>query len=199
MSPDSLAMRSSGKPTDLSEEPSTIGDRLRARRTALRLTLADVACAAGISEGFLSQVERSRTNASISTLQRLSVALRLPVGDLFAEPRTSRVHRRDSTEFQDYGAGARKVLLTPTSNSQLQSFYGEFDPNGETGPDVMAHGDNEEFLLVIEGCLEVTVGDERHILNSGDGISYRSSTPHRSREVQGQPARCVWMMSPGSF
>ena len=53
---------------------SALGERLRAIRQLRRKTLKSVATAAGISESFLSQLERGRTNATIATLQRLSTA-----------------------------------------------------------------------------------------------------------------------------
>src|SRR3569623_919872 len=68
---------------------SALGERLRAIRQLRRKTLKDVASGAGISESFLSQLERGRTNATIATLQRLSTALGIEVSDLFLDRRTS--------------------------------------------------------------------------------------------------------------
>src|SRR3954464_512827 len=77
-----------------------LGDRLRAIRQLRRKTLKEVASAAGISESFLSQLERGRTNATIATLQRLSTALGIEVSDLFTtgQPRP-RVLKREAREF----------------------------------------------------------------------------------------------------
>ena len=60
-----------------------LGERLRAIRQLRRKTLREVAGAADISESFLSQLERGRTNATIATLQRLATALGIDVSDLF--------------------------------------------------------------------------------------------------------------------
>ncbi len=48
-----------------------LGERIRAIRRLRRKTLKEVASAANISESFLSQLERGRTNATVATLQRL--------------------------------------------------------------------------------------------------------------------------------
>ena len=77
-----------------------LGERLRAIRVLRRRTLKDVATAAGVSESFVSQVERGRTSASVATLQRLSAALGIEVSDLFAAdgvPRP-RVLRREARQ-----------------------------------------------------------------------------------------------------
>ncbi|MGN6799700.1 MAG: helix-turn-helix domain-containing protein, partial [Gaiellaceae bacterium] len=83
---------------------SALGERLRAIRQLRRKTLKDVATGAGISESFLSQLERGRTNATIATLQRLSTALGIEVSDLFTSTtERPRVLRREAREFVAWG------------------------------------------------------------------------------------------------
>ena len=66
-----------------------------ARRDSL--TLRDVAERAGVTESFLSQVERDVTSPSIATVQRIARALDLSIAQLFAEePETGRVVRREA-------------------------------------------------------------------------------------------------------
>ena len=69
-----------------------VGKGLRAIRLARRRTLRDVAERAGLSESFLSQVERGRSSASIASLRRIADALGVSMADLFqpsglAQPR----------------------------------------------------------------------------------------------------------------
>src|SRR3954469_13754604 len=95
--------------------PVDLGERLRAIRILRRRTLKDVAAAAGVSESFVSQLERGRTSASIASLQRLSAALGIEVSDLFAAdglPRP-RVLRREARQPVAWGELGRKSLLTP--------------------------------------------------------------------------------------
>src|SRR5437764_11428814 len=86
-----------------------LGERLRAIRQLRRKTLKEVATAAQISESFLSQLERGRTNATIATLQRLATALGIEVSDLFtgtsARPR---VLRREAREFVAWDGSAAR-------------------------------------------------------------------------------------------
>ncbi|ANW68034.1 hypothetical protein BCA37_24845 [Mycobacterium sp. djl-10] len=154
---------------------------------------------AGVSEGYLSQLERNRNTASIATLQRICACLEMNVGELFTERSTTALHRFRNAHFNPFGAHARKVRITPTTNRQLESFIGEFDPYGTTGDELYAHGDSEEVLLVISGRIEVTVGDHTEVLNALDSIAYSSATGHRAREIDGRPAVALWMMSPPSY
>ena len=60
-----------------------VGTALRDRRKALGLTLADAAKRANVSLGFLSQIELGKSSASVETLYRICLALRLRMADLF--------------------------------------------------------------------------------------------------------------------
>ena len=177
-----------------------IGERLRAIRLLRRRTLKEIATAAGISESFLSQLERGRTNATIATLQRLSSALGIEVSDLFATdaPRP-RVLRRDAREFVGWGESGRKALLTPKPFQSLEVVAAEFDPGGSTGDEPYTHGDSEELLVVVEGRVHVQVGTEVHALAAGDSVQYQSSTPHRVSNPGAEPAEVMFVISPPSF
>ncbi len=69
----------------LSEEAlrEQIGAAIRERRKALGLTLADLAKRTSVSLGYLSQIELGKNSASIETLYRIALGLRLRVADLF--------------------------------------------------------------------------------------------------------------------
>jgi len=177
----------------------TMGARLRARRKALRQTLAQVALAAGVSEGFLSQLERDRNTASIATLQRVCESLQMSVGELFASQPATSIYRHGESHHHEVGSHVRKVRITPTSNHQLEGYIGEFDAYGSTGDEAYSHGDSEEMLLVISGRVEVTVGDRVDLLSALDSVSYLSSARHKVREIAGEPAFVLWVMSPPSY
>ena len=181
------------------DEGTTIGVRLRGRRKVLRLTLAHVAQASGVSEGFLSQLERDRNTASIATLQRVCSSLQMTVGELFATQPATSVYRYAESRHHSVGSHVRKVRITPTTNRQLEGYVGEFDAHGSTGDEPYSHGDSEEMLMVVSGRVEVTIGNQVDVLSALDSVSYMSSTPHKVREIAGEPAFVLWVMSPPSY
>ena len=61
----------------------SVGAALRDRRKALSLTLADVAKRSNVSLGYLSQIELGKSSASVETLYRVCLTLRLRMADLF--------------------------------------------------------------------------------------------------------------------
>lgn len=60
-----------------------LGTAIRERRKSLGLTLADLAKRSGVSLGYLSQIELGKNSASIETLYRITLGLRLRLADLF--------------------------------------------------------------------------------------------------------------------
>src|SRR5690348_11396435 len=178
-----------------------LGERLRAIRLLRRLTVKDVAEAAGVSERFLSQLERGRSNASVVTLQQLAAALGIDVSDLFATdglPRP-RVLRREARQLLVWGHLGRKALLTPKPFHSLEVVAAEFDPGGSTGDEPYTHGDSEELLLVVAGRVHVQLGTDVYDLRAGDSVHYRSSTPHRVSNPAEEPAEVVFVISPPSY
>jgi len=179
-----------------------VGKRLRAIRHRRRATLKAVAELAGLSESFLSQVERGRASASIASLGRIAAALGISVADLF-EPDGAharpRVLRRESRPTLALGNLGRKFLLTPRPLENLEVFIGELDPGGATADEPYTHGDSEELVVVLSGTVHLQLGADVHELRPGDSVDYRSSTPHRVVNVGSEVAEVMWIISPPSL
>jgi transcriptional regulator with XRE-family HTH domain len=178
-----------------------VGERLRALRRSRRATLRTVADRSGLSESFLSQVERGRSSASIESLRRVADALGVSMADLF-EPDGlpgPRVLRRDERPALSFGVLGKKLLLTPRPLHHLEVFAGELEVGGSTGAEPYAHGDSEELFVVLSGTVQLELGGELFELEPGDSIDYRSSTPHRVSNTGQDLAEVMWIISPPSY
>jgi len=173
---------------------------MRAIRLLRRKTLKEVADAAGVSESFVSQIERGRTSASVASLQRLAAALGIEVSDLFAtNGLRPRVLRREAREPIVWGHLGRKALLTPKPFQSLEVVVARFEPGGSTGDEPYKHGDSEEVLLVVEGGVQVQLGADVFALGTGDSDHYQSSTPHRVSNPGDETAEVMFVISPPSY
>jgi transcriptional regulator with XRE-family HTH domain len=190
----------------LTAEPHTnarleLGERLRAIRLLRRLTLRELAEAAGVSESFVSRLERGRSGASVATLQRLAAALTIEISDLFGSetPARRQILRREQRQLLEWGHLGRKALLTPKPFLALEVVAAEFEPGGSTGDEPYTHGDSEELLLVLAGNIQLQLGAELFHLAEGDSVNYRSSTPHRVSNNGDEPAEVLFVISPPSY
>jgi transcriptional regulator with XRE-family HTH domain len=178
-----------------------VGERLRELRRFRRATLRTVADRSGLSESFLSQVERGRSSASIASFRKIADALGVSMADLFEPggPPGPRVLRRDERPALSFGILGRKLLLTPKPLHHLEVFAGELEVGGSTGEQPYAHGDSEELFVVISGSVQLELGGELFELEQGDSIDYRSSTPHRVTNTGQELAEVMWIISPPSY
>jgi transcriptional regulator with XRE-family HTH domain len=151
---------------------------LRDRRQELGLTLKDVADAAGLSVGFISQIERGITTPSLSSLVGVSRVLKMHVSDFLAQPRgTVPLTRR--TERPHYAIGGNSLIYERLSASfpgnVLRSVIIHEPPGHRSEP--IAH-EGEEIFFILDGSLTVEVEGERMILDVGDSIHFPSTRTH---------------------
>ncbi len=185
----------------MADEESLIGASLRVVRRRRGKTLRQVAEAAGVTESFLSQVERDIASPSIATLRRIAVALGTSIGVLLDEagPAGQLVRATDRRVVNYPGLHARDEFLTDGSGGRLQVIMSVVEPGGGTGPESYSHESDEECLIVLEGTLDLWVGTEQHRLQTGDAIRYSSRLPHRNENPGPDTARILFVITPPSF
>ena len=178
-----------------------LGARIRALRSGRHETLRQLAARAAVTESFLSQVERGVASPSIASVQRIARALDTSIAELFATDESAgtvvRVHDRRKIVYQ--GLGAVDEFLTSGLDGRLQVILSTIEPGGGTGDEPYAHDSDEEVVIVLEGRLELWVGDERHVLEAGDSVTYSSRLKHGNRNIGGTTAVVLFCLTPPSF
>ncbi|ODT05643.1 MAG: cupin [Mesorhizobium sp. SCN 65-20] len=175
-----------------------VGEKVKAFRTARRMSLRTLGNATGTTASFLSQLERGLSGVNTSTLMRIAEALGISLTDLFEDvtPPVGRVLRKAERPALPAAEGYRKMLLSGRPIRDMEVYIGEFDPGGSTGERSYSHGDSQELFFVIRGEVELILGGERHLLSAGDSIEYRSSVPHKTVNIGKEPAEVIWMIAP---
>ena len=178
-----------------------LGARIRTIRRARGQTLRQLADRAGVTESFLSQVEREVASPSIATVQRVARALDLSIAELFAEePPSGRVVRRADRRRVAYpGLKAVDEFLTSNVAGRLQVIMSSIEPGGGTGAEPYAHDSDEEVVIVLAGVLDVWVAEEHYVLNEGDAITFPSRLPHWNTNRGETTATVLFCMTPPSF
>lgn len=185
----------------VADDQFSIGAALRQVRRERSLTLRQVAGEAAVTESFLSQVERDVASPSIATLRRIALALGCSIGEILdrAGPHGQLVRATDRRVVTYQGLKARDEFLTDGSNGRLQVILSVIEPGGGTGGEAYVHESDEECLVVLEGALDLWVGDEEYRLEEGDTIRYSSRIPHRNQNPGPGRARVLFVLTPPSF
>ena len=184
--------------TDLVAE--TVGARIRSARGRRGMSLRALSVEAGVSTGLLSQIERGITDPSLQTLRQVARALNVPLFDLFQAPKPSPVAvvRRD----RRVGVAAPHSEVTYTRISpgagHLEVLEGTLAPGGASSQEPWSHA-SEECVLVTAGTVRVEIGDEAHVLATGDSCYFDSRLPHRYINDGDEPAVFLVSVTPPSF
>jgi DNA-binding XRE family transcriptional regulator/quercetin dioxygenase-like cupin family protein len=100
------------------------------------------------------------------------------------------VVRRGGRAAIDIEGGVRWERLTRSTLDHLDFFELVYQPGAESHPRQYTHP-GTEMVLVMSGCLEITVGFEQYRLEPGDSIDFPSSMPHRYVNPSTETARAV--------
>jgi transcriptional regulator with XRE-family HTH domain len=172
----------------LEQTARDIGRRLRGARLGAGLTLAEVAAKAGVSEGFLSKLERGHSNASIANLLQLSDVVGLGLDELFSAgttPARTRVavHHGQVPEFREVAATGYlwRSLGGGAPLDRLEVFHLVFPAKARM--ETMVSHPGQEHCYVLSGEVRFLVGEEQYRLKAGDGIFIDSQQPHRAENA----------------
>ncbi len=169
-----------------------LGPALRTRRKALGLTMQSVADSAGLSVGFISQVERGLTAPSLASLASLAEALHADISDFLQQPFafSQATHTNSRHTYSVTGADVSYERLTAVfPNSHLHSVI-VHEPPGRRAEPVRHHG--EEMFYVIDGEITVEIDDNVDVLRKGDSIHFDSQRIHTAWNHTTQSASILW-------
>ena len=158
--------------------PDPLGTRLRDRRQSLGLTLKDVGDQAGLSVGFISQIERGITIPSLTSLINVCRVLKSDVGDFLKQPRGDKPVTRHG-ERPVYALGDNAInyerLSAAFPGNLLRSVIFHEPPGFRSEP--QSH-EGEEIFFILEGALTIEIDGERTILEVGDSVHFPSMRTH---------------------
>lgn len=157
-----------------------IAANLRDLRRVRGMTLDDVAESTGVSKSMLGQIERGECGLSVATLWKISMGLKISFTALMTEerPKAEIVDNKAAEPLTNGQEGFRLYPVFPMeANRSFEILYIELDPGAQSDSEPHEHG-TEEFVLVNEGTLELTLGAERYTVPAGHSIRYAGDQCH---------------------
>jgi DNA-binding transcriptional MerR regulator/quercetin dioxygenase-like cupin family protein len=175
-----------------------LGPQLRRMRERKGLGLVEAARRAGLSPGFLSSVERSQANASVSTLQRLATTYGTTTMELFqSPPHEGRLVGPNDRRVLTVHSGVRMELLS-TGAPMLQSMLFKVAP--AAGSEGAYSHQGEEFIYMLSGVLEMWLDElQCYVLREGDSFWFPSTHAHRWFNPGDVDAVLLWINTPPTF
>ncbi len=178
-----------------------IGEKIKETRTKKKFSLRELAEMTGLSASFISQVEQEKASPSIETLKKIANLLSVKVSYLIEEEseELDMVKKDERRYITSVDSNIKMALLTSSNvEKHMEPILYEIGPYGESGRGYYNH-QGEEFIFVIEGCLDIYLEDEIHSLKCGDSFYFKSSKEHRFKNNTDKFTKAIWVVTPPTF
>jgi transcriptional regulator with XRE-family HTH domain len=190
-----------------------IGEKVKTLRRANRVTLNELSEKSGVSKSLLSQIERSISVPTVTTLQKIADAFDIPISRMFSEDSDGApaegLNRADAKAGSPIVVrkgrrkklvmpwGAWQEILCPDLRHKIEFIFLHY-PVGTRVEEFYTH-QGEECGVVLQGAFKGIIGDQEIILEAGDSIYFDSSIPHRWENAGDTEVMAIWAITPPSF
>jgi ribosome-binding protein aMBF1 (putative translation factor) len=172
-----------------------IANHVRSRRLEIGLNVGQLAERTGISKGMLSKIENAQTSPSLSTVERLSAALDMPVTALFR----GLAEERDAV-FVKAGSGPEIVRKGTRSGHTYELLGSLRGPYKRVEPLLVSLAESTEvfplfqhagieILYMLDGIMEYSYGREHYRMERGDTLQFEGDIPHGPTQLVKLPIR----------
>ena len=175
----------------MDEQLKQIGERLRGLRDVLDIEAQEVAELCGISLEHYLKMESGEGELSVANLQKIAKEYGVELNVLLfgEEPhmstyfltRKGHVERRKAYNYESLASGFRGRKADP--------FIVTVEPKPEDAPRESNSPPGQEFNMVLEGSMELTIGQKTLVLEEGDSIYFDATQPHGMRALGGKEVR----------
>ncbi len=161
------------------KDPVPIGKRIRRARLDRKVTLDTMANETGLAKEVIKQIEGGEKRPSVGTLLQISKVLQLDSDFLLKDPEAA-LEKRSRAYTKRTDQYAYTPLTPGVENKHLKAFRIVVEA-GTRHEGVGFQHEGEEFVHVLEGQVEVQVGDHVNVLASGESLHFNSGIRHDLR------------------
>jgi len=162
-----------------------IGNRLKNIRNKRNLSLDELAKLTSVSKAMLGQIERGKSNPTVSTLWKISTGLRVAFSFFINENQEDLkvIYQNDIIPITEDNDRMKLYSIFPfDANKGFEIFSIELEPgcNHVSTP----HNDGvEEYIIVTQGQIEININDKKFVLNKGNSIKFMANKPHTYKNI----------------
>jgi electron transfer flavoprotein alpha subunit len=179
--------------TDMSGQTGkgSLGEKIKSLREAQGWSPEHLAQITGQTPEFIAGVEAGDISPPVAFMLRLAGAYGVDPGTFLRDD--EKAHIRDQ-RTQAYVNRTRnysyQTLTSGAEHDHLRAFMVTIEPHHDHKPVAYKH-EGEEFIFVMEGELQFTLGSKVHTLKKGESIHFHSNTPHKLKSLSSEITRCL--------
>ena len=180
---------------------SDIGNRLKALRNMYGLSQREVAKRSGVTNSTISLIEQGRVSPSVDSLKKVLDSFSISLIDFLTMDMEADEKiffaGQDLVEFFENGAHL-KLVGANRKNRKLRFLHERYEAGAHSGEQMLVH-EGEEAGIVMQGELELTVGQRVQVLKAGDSYYINTTIPHRFKNVGKDECIVVSAATPPTF
>lgn len=188
------------------KQDMAVGEKIKSIREDKGMSLQELASNTGFSSAIISQVENHMVSPPLGMLIKISKGLDVEIGEFFEDVREApftivrknereKVSRVASKVGKKYGY-SYEALAYEKKGRHMEPFLVTLEEDSVKDHHAFSH-EGEEFIYVLEGKMEVQLGEHRDVLEPGDSIYFDSVMPHRVSCVDGAETRILAVIYTG--
>src|SRR5690625_1167623 len=174
-----------------------LAQRLRRFRQNHKLTLEQVAARSGLTQGYLSKLERGVSEPSISTVLKLADAYDVSISELIGQktsepqPTINVVRKNERTALNQPNTPIKiEAIAGQRFNKKMNPFIIYPTLENDAKPIHDPHP-GEEFIFVLEGEIKIIIGNQTVKLAKGDSVYFNADLPHRIANLSKKQAEVL--------
>jgi len=182
-------------------DSSNIGRKIKHYRELRMIPRADLAMNSNMDEQQLRIIEEEGVVPSLGPLIRIARALGVRIGTFLDDAgQIGPILVRSGTEkssvsFSTNDPSSRQhlnffSLAADKAGRHMEPFIVDIQPTAESDYKLSSH-EGEEFIYVLEGCVEINYGKDLYQLRKGDTIYYDSIVMHNVHAGCSEPAKIL--------
>lgn len=153
------------------------------------MSLDYVANETGLSIEYLKMIEAGKKIPPVGTLLQIARALRIDSG-FFLRDQESSLKSRIKAYTKRTENYAYTTLTPGAENKHLKAFKVAIEA-GQDHKGVGYQHEGEEFVYVLKGKVELTVGDHVNTLDVGESLHFNSGIRHMLRNISDESAELL--------
>jgi transcriptional regulator with XRE-family HTH domain len=183
-----------------------IGKLIKELRTNIKMTQAELAKRSGVDFTTISKLEKGSRPGNIATHRKLAKALGTTLSELYREMdepsrpvlEVNSIGKHKSDIFYYNKKATSQILLERVSSHKMTPEMLFLEKTGATHIEQKPHG-TEQFIFILEGSLEIKIGETVSQLKKGESIYFNASLPHLIKNVSSKTARALRITTPAAL
>ncbi len=157
----------------------SLGERIRTMRERQNVAIEQLAHQTGYAPEYLQEIEDGKVSPPVGVLIQISRGLAVDSASLLSDAKKKERRQSYSKRTKAY---SYKTLTPGAEDKHLWAYLVTLDPMKQHEMVAYKH-EGEEFVYVVEGRVEIRVGDEINVVKKGGSLHFNSGITHNLKNL----------------